>query len=48
MGKNPNNYESVWKETNTYEQKPINIDDFNDLEDAEVKEWINKRKMKWY
>ena len=48
MGKNPNNYESVWKETNTYEQKPINIDDFNDLEDAEVKEWVNKRKMKWY
>ena len=26
------------KETNTYEQEPINIDDFNDHEEAEVKE----------
>ena len=34
------------KETNTYEQKPINIDDFNDHEEAEVKERVNKRKAK--
>ena len=46
LGKNPNSYESVWKETNIYEQKPIEIDDFNDLEEAEVKKWVNKRKMK--
>ena len=38
VGKNPNNYESLQKETSIYEQKPINIDDFNDLEEAEVKE----------
>ena len=44
--KNPNNYENIRKETNTYEQKAINIDDFNDSEEAEVKEWVNKRKLK--
>ena len=38
MEKNPNNYENIRKETNTYEQKAINIDDFNDSEEAEVKE----------
>ena len=38
VGKNPSNYESLQKETSIYEQKPINIDDFNDLEEAEVKE----------
>ena len=46
MVKNPSNYESVQKETNTYEQKPINIDDFNDIGEAKVKEQVNKRKMK--
>ena len=30
IGKNPINYETVQKEMNTYEQKPINIDNFND------------------
>ena len=45
MGKNPNNYESWRKETSSYEQKPINIDDFNDTEEAEVKERANKRKQ---
>ena len=34
------------KETNTYEQKPINIDDFNDHEEAEVNKRVNKRKTK--
>ena len=37
MGKNPRNYESIKKETNIYEQKLINIDDFNEAEEAEVK-----------
>ena len=46
VGKNPNNYESLQKETSIYEQKPINIDDFNDLEEAEVKERVNKQKQK--
>ena len=30
MGKNPINYETVRKETHVYEQKPVNIDDFNE------------------
>ena len=38
MGKNPANYETIRKETNIYEQKPVNIDDFNKSEEAEVKE----------
>ena len=31
---------------NTYEQKPINIDDFNDHEQAKVQERVNKQKAK--
>ena len=38
IGKNPSNYENIRKETNTYKQKLINTDDFNDSEEAEVKE----------
>ena len=34
LGKKPNNYESVQKETNIYEQKPINIDDFKDRKES--------------
>ena len=46
MGKNPINYESIRKETNIYEQKPINIDDFNESEEAEVKQRVEKRKQR--
>ena len=46
MGKNPANYETIQKETNIYEQKPVNIDDFNKSEEAEVKEWVEKQKEK--
>ena len=46
MGNNPINYESIRKETNIYEQKPINIDDFNESEEAEVKQWVEKRKQR--
>ena len=46
MGKNPNNSESIRNETNIYEQKPINIGDFNKAEEAEVKERVEKRKQK--
>ena len=46
MGKNPINYENIRKETNIYEQKPVKIDDFNDAEEAKVKERIEKRKEK--
>ena len=46
LGKNPNNYENIRKETNIYEQKPINIDDFNDSEEADVKERVEKQTEK--
>ena len=37
LGKNPDNYENVHNETNIYKQKPINVDDFNE---------VKKRKQK--
>ena len=46
IGKNPANFETIRKETNIYEQKPVNIDNFNDSEEAEVKERVDKRKKK--
>ena len=46
LEKNHNNYESIRDETNIYKQKPINIDQFNEIEEAEVKERIEKRKQK--
>ena len=46
LGKNPINYEMVRKETHVFEQKLMIADDFNDAEEAEVKEQANKRKSK--
>ena len=46
LGKNPDNYETIRDETNIYEQKPINIDEFNDVEQTEVRERVQKRKEK--
>ena len=46
MGKNPENYENIREETNIYEQKPVNIDDFNEVEEKEVKERVEKRRQK--
>ena len=46
LGKNPENYQSIRNETNIYEQKPINIDDFNEIEENEVKERVEKQKQK--
>ena len=46
IGERPANYETTRKETNIYEQKPVNIDDFNDSEEAEVKERVEKRKKR--
>ena len=46
MVKNPINYENIRKETNIYEQKPTKIDDFNDAEEAEAEEHVQKRKEK--
>ena len=33
-------------ETNIYKQKPINVDDFNEVEEKEVKERVEKQKQK--
>ena len=46
LGKNPQNYENVHDETYVYEQKPIKTDDFTETEEKEVKEHVEKRKMK--
>ena len=46
MGKNPENYENIHKEINIYEQKPVTIDDFNEVEEKEVKECVEKRRQK--
>ena len=44
--KNPENYEKIPNKTNIYEQKPINIDDFNEVEENKIKERVEKRKQK--
>ena len=46
LGKNPENYEIMQNETLIFEQKPIKADDFNEIEEKEVKEWVEKRKQK--
>ena len=46
LGKNLQNYENVRNETDAYEKKPIKIDDFNEAEEKEVKECVEKRKIK--
>ena len=46
LAKNPENYEKICNETNIYEQKPINVDHFNDVEEKEVKERAEKQKQK--
>ena len=46
LEKNPINYETVRKETHVFEQKLMSVDDFNDAEEAEVKEQAIKRKAK--
>ena len=46
LRKNPENYENICKETNIYEQKPVTIDNFNEVEEKEVKERVEKRKQK--
>ena len=46
LGKNPENYENIRKEINIYEQKAIPIDDFNEVEEKEVKERVEKRRQK--
>ena len=46
LRKNPQNYENNHAETCVFEQKPINNDKFNEVEEKEVKERVEKRKIK--
>ena len=46
LRKNPENYEAIRNEKSIYEQRPINIDEFNDIEEGEVRERVKKRKEK--
>ena len=46
MGKNPQNHENVRNKTEVYEQKPIEIDDFNEAEENKIKKRIENRKIK--
>ena len=42
----PPNYEEMRNEVLVYEQKPLEIDDFNEAEEKEIKERVGKRKLK--
>ena len=44
LGKNPNNYGEIRNETSVYEQKPIKVHDFNEIEEKQVKERVENRK----
>ena len=46
LGKNLNNYKKIRNETSAYEQKPIKVDDFNEIEEKQVREWVERRKQK--
>ena len=46
MEKNSHNYEEIRNETCVYEQKAIKIDEFNETEEKEVKERIERRNQK--
>ena len=45
-GKNPKNYTIERNESFAFEQKPIEIDMFNDAEEKEINERVEKRKNK--
>ena len=46
LGKNPNNYGEIRNETSVHQQKPIKTHDFNEIEEKQVKEWVENRKQK--
>ena len=46
LGKNPENYENIHKETNIYEQKPVTIGDLIQVEENQVKERVEKKRQK--
>ena len=46
LGKNPHNYEEIRNETCAYEQKPVKIDDFNEVEEKKLKRELKKENKK--
>ena len=44
LGKNPNNYEEIRNETSVYDQTPIKVHDFNEIEEKQVKEQVENQK----
>ena len=46
LEKNPDNYETIKNDTSVFEQKPIKVDDFDEIEKKQVKERVEKRKRK--
>ena len=45
-GKNPKNYQAEWHDSFVFEQKLVEIDMFNDEQEKEVKERVEKRTKK--
>ena len=46
LGRNPENYETIRNETSVSEQKPIKVDDLNEIEEKQVEEQVGKQKQK--
>ena len=46
LGKNPLNYDSTQNETSLFEQKPVRIHEFNEAEEKEITECLERRKKK--
>ena len=46
LGQNPENYETIRNETSVFEQKLIEVHDFNETKEKQVKERVEKRKQK--
>ena len=42
---NLENSETIRNERNIYEQKPVNVDDFNEVEEKDMKEKVEKQKQ---
>ena len=46
LGESPKNYEEISNDVLVCKQKPIKIDDFNEAEQKEIKDHVEKRKLK--
>ena len=46
LGKNPKSHEVIRNEVSVYEKQTIEIDDFDETEEKEIKERIEKIKIK--